>query len=80
MEEEEVFSEKTLSDEEEFDSDQLKDTENLETEDEWKDVGPEESASQIIHITDSEVSVADSELNISDLSAAITGSSHVAIF
>src|SRR3954454_15428987 len=60
MEEEEVLSEKTLSDEsgeeEVFYSD-------LETEDGWEDVGPEESASQVNHNTDSEVNAPDSEIN-----------------
>src|SRR3954454_15085709 len=60
MEEEEVLSEKTLSDEsgeeEVFYSD-------LETEDGWEDVGPEESASQVNHNTDSEVNATDSEIN-----------------
>lgn len=74
MEEEEVFSEKTLSGEE-YDSDQLGDTENLESEEVWEDVRPEESASQITRNTDSDVNTG-SEMDTSDIidASTITGS------
>lgn len=64
MEEEETFSEKTLSDEE-SNHDQL---ENIESEEEWEDeVRPDESVSQVINNTDSEAN-AGSEMSTSDTS------------
>lgn len=61
MEEEEIFSEKTLSDEE-------SNHDRLENIDLWEDeVRPDESVSQVINNTDSEVN-ANSKMNTSDTS------------
>src|SRR5215207_6586219 len=69
MDEEEAFSERTLSDGEIY-TDRLENTENPENEEEWEEVRPEESVSQIIRNTDSEAN-AGSEISVSDTSAAV---------